>query len=110
MVPGARFVPTPSGRQRFNVLGALHALAYEVVTVRNTTYVNSLSVVELLQKLAEKFTGLPITVVRDSAKYQRNRFVMDAADRLQITLLFLPTYSPNMNPIERLWQFVKAEC
>ena len=44
------------------------------------------------------------------AKYQRNKFVMAEADRLHITLLFLPTYSPNLNLIERLWKFVKTEC
>jgi len=29
---------------------------------------------------------------------------------LRIELLFLPTYSPNLNLIERLWKFVKNEC
>ena len=32
------FVPTPSGRQRFNVLGALHAVTCEILTVTNTTW------------------------------------------------------------------------
>ena len=31
-------------------------------------------------------------------------------ERLGITLLWLRTYSPNLNLIERLWKFVKAEC
>lgn len=95
------FVPTPSGHQRFNVLGALHAVTHEVITVTHTTYINSRSVVELLEKLAQQFTDLPITIVLDHAKYQRNRYVMDAATRLHITLLFLPTHSPNLNLIER---------
>ena len=25
-------------------------------------------------------------------------------------MLFLPSYSPNLNLIERLWKFVKKEC
>lgn len=29
-------LPTPSGRQRFNVLGALHAITHEVVTITTT--------------------------------------------------------------------------
>ena len=98
------------GRQRFNVLGALHALTQEVVTVTNDAYINSESVVALLKKLAEKFTDLPITLVLDNARYQRNKYVMAEAEKLHITLLFLPTYSPNLNLIERLWKFVKAEC
>ncbi len=104
------FLPTPSGRQRFNVLGALHAITHEIVTVTNDTYINSESVVTLLEKLAKKFTDLPITIVLDNARYQRNAFVMAEAERLHVTLLWLPTYSPNLNLIERLWKFVKAEC
>ena len=32
---------------------------------------------------------------------------MDVANTLGIELLFLPSYSPNLNLIERLWKFVK---
>ena len=103
-------LPTPSGRQRFNVLGALHAITHEILTVTTDTYINSQSVVELFTQLAARFTDLPITVVLDNARYQRNHFVMAEAERLGITLLWLPTYSPNLNLIERLWKFVKAEC
>ncbi len=46
----------------------------------------------------------------DNARYQRNAFVLEEAIRLGIQLLFLPPYSPNLNLIERLWKFVKAEC
>jgi len=104
------FLPTPSGRQRFNVLGALHVITHEIVTVTNDSYINSESVITLFGKLAKKFTDLPITVVLDNARYQRNAFVMAEAVRLHVTLLWLPTYSPNLNLIERLWKFVKAEC
>ncbi len=104
------FLPTPSGRQRFNVLGALHAITREVITVTNDTYINGESVVTLLKRLAERFTDHPITIVLDNARYQRNRYVMAEADRLGITLRWLPSYSPNLNLIERLWKFVKAEC
>ena len=104
------FVQTPSGRQRFNVLGALNAITREIVTVTNTGYINSRSVVELLEKLAKQFPDHPITLILDNARYQRCQYVFDAATRLGIELLFLPPYSPNLNLIERLWKFVKAEC
>jgi transposase len=104
------FVKSPSGRQRFNVLGAIHAITYKLVTVTTDTYINSLSVKEMLEKIAEQFADKPITIVLDNAKYQRCQFVMDIANDLGIELLFLPTYSPNLNIIERLWKFVKNEC
>ena len=34
---------------------------------------------------------------------------MEHASKLGVELIFLPTYSPNLNLIERLWKFVKAE-
>ena len=103
-------IPTGSGRQRFNVLGALHAVTHQLVTVTNDTYINSTSVTELLRRLAQDFGELPITVVLDNARYQRNALVQAVAKELGVQLLFLPPYSPNLNLIERLWKFVKADC
>ena len=77
----------PSGRQRFNGLGALHAITHEIVTVTNDPDINSESVVTLLEKLAKKFTDLPITIVLDNARYQRNALVMAEAERLHVTIL-----------------------
>jgi hypothetical protein len=41
----------PRGRQRCNVLGALHAITHEVSTVTDFTYINAESVCQLLRKL-----------------------------------------------------------
>jgi len=46
------FIRTPSGRKRYNVLGAYNAITGAMVTVTNTTYINSSSVIELLSKLS----------------------------------------------------------
>jgi len=103
------FVKTPSGRQRFNVLGALNAVTKELFTITNETYITSTQVCELLRKLTQNTTS-PITIVLDNARYQRCRLVMDLAKELGVELLFLPSYSPNLNLIERLWKLVKKEC
>jgi len=103
------FVRTPSGRQRFNVLGALNAITKELVTITNDTYITSVQVGELLRQLAKDATA-PITLVLDNARYQRCYFVIELAKELEIELLFLPPYSPNLNLIERLWKLVKKEC
>jgi len=105
-----QFIQAPSGRQRFNVLGALHATTLQVVTFTNDSYINSLSVAKLMCQIAVEFAGLPITLVMDNARYQHCRFVMDLATALGIELLFLPPYSPNLNLIERLWKFIKKKC
>jgi transposase len=103
-------VRAPSGRQRFNVLGALNAITHQLVTVTNESYITAISVCELLDKLAGLGLSVPITVVMDNARYQRCRLVLEKAASLGIDILFLPTYSPNLNLIERLWKFVRKEC
>jgi transposase len=104
------FVKAPSGRQRLNVLAALNAVSQELVTVSNLTYVNAETVCELLRRLAASHLGTPITVVLDNARYQRCKLVEELARQLDIELLFLPSYSPNLNLIERFWKFVKKQC
>jgi transposase len=101
------FVRAASGRQRFNVLGAWNAVTRELVAVTNTTVVNTETLCELLRKIAVLELAGPITLVLDNARYQHNATVKALAEQLGITLLFLPSYSPNLNLIERLWKFIK---
>ena len=103
------YVRAASGRQRFNVLGAWNAVTRELVSVTNTTVVNTETMCELLRKIAaQKLVG-PISLVLDNAKYQRNAIVQGLAAELGIQLSFLPSYSPNLNLIERLWGFAKRQ-
>jgi transposase len=104
------FVKTGAGRQRFNVLAAMNALTHELVMVTNDAYINAQSVCELLRKLAALGLSIPITLVLDNARYQKCKVVMELAASLQIELLYLPPYSPNLNLIERLWKFIKKQC
>jgi transposase len=104
------FVPGPSGRKRYNVLAALNAVTHEVIRVTNHSYINAASVCALLRQVAAADLPRPITLVLDNARYQRCALVQALARSLRIELLFLPSYSPNLNLIERLWKFVKKDC
>ena len=51
-----------------------------------------------------------MTLVLDNARYQKCTLVMGLAKTLGIELLYLPSYSPNLNLIERLWRLIKREA
>ena len=79
-------------------LGAWNGLTRELVAATNTTVVNTETICELLRKFAASGLTGPITVVQGPAT------------RSGITLLCLPSFSPNLNLIERLWKFIKPRA
>ena len=103
-------IPTPAGRKRFNVLGAVDALTKAIIMVVNETTVNAETVCQLLRKLAAHVPEGSITGVLDNARYQKCALVQSYAAALGIELLYLPSFSPHLNLIERLWRFVRKEC
>lgn len=103
------FIRAPAGRKRYSVLAALNAITHKVHRVTTTGTINAESVCTLLRHVALAVSG-PITLVLDNARYQHCALVKAQATMLHIELLFLPSYSPNLNLIERLWKFVKKEC
>jgi transposase len=103
-----QWVRTGSGRKRFSVLGAMDFVSKKIETVTNAAYITATQVVELMEHVAEMYSGLEIAMVMDKKKKKKCALVMETAARLGVQLIFLPTYSPNLNLIERVWKFVKA--
>lgn len=104
-----RFVKTFSGRQRYNVLGAINFMTKKVHTVTNSTYITATDICQMLRVIASEYAGRKIHIVLDNARYQKCELVTSLAKELAIELVYLPPYSPNLNLIERLWKFVKGK-
>lgn len=104
------FVRSSSGRQRYNVLGAVETQNHEMVTIRTTGSINADTILELIRKIGRQYPADEITLVMDNARYQYNRRVWELAKDLNMELLYLPPYSPNLNLIERVWRLVKSKC
>jgi hypothetical protein len=96
------FIKASYGRNRINMLGVVNAITKEVLILCNTTYINAETIVVFFKKLKEYYEDIPLKIVLDNARYQHCQLVEEAARVLNITLLFLPSYSPNLNIIERL--------
>ena len=118
-------IRTASGRQRVNILGALDVHHQELYSITTNDYIQATTVVELLEHLdTERRTVVaaaaaahpqavhrrPMYLVLDNARYQRCLLVLEAARRLDIHLVYLPPYSPNLNLIERFWKFLKKQA
>jgi transposase len=84
------FIPSMSGRQRYNVPGAIDAIRHNLLTVCNETYINAVSECELLNKIREKYDDKIVRIMLDNAKNQKSKQLQELADTLNIELLFLP--------------------
>ena len=101
---------TTASRTRLNIIGAMKLDDIgSTVSARYDT-INSESIVQHLRLIrdshGEKGT---IYFILDQAPYHRAEVVSREAEKLNIILKFLPTYSPNMNPIERLWKVMNEQ-
>ena len=104
-----RELKTNSGRQRLNLHGAINAETFEVTVIESET-VNKDSTINLLSMIANKYPAASsIKVILDNARYHYSKDVKEYVNTSKIDLVFLPTYSPNLNLIERLWQFFKKK-
>jgi len=103
-----RRIRSNSGRKRYNILGAYCPLDQEYIDLRGTDNVNG----ETLQKLIDQIRARHpeaerIILILDNARYNHAKIVRQHIEQTNVELEFLPSYSPNLNLIERLWGFLK---
>ena len=104
-----RELKTNSGRQRLNLHGAINAETHEITVIESET-VDSSSTINLFSAIENKYPAAPcIKVILDNAKYHYSTLVKEYVENSRIELVFLPSYSPNLNLIERLWGFFKKK-
>ncbi|RKI42443.1 hypothetical protein D7V86_05920 [bacterium D16-51] len=104
-----QLVRTFSGRQRYNVPGALDYVSKKVHTITNDAYITAAEVCAMLRQIASEYKGLPVHLVLDNAGYQKCAAVQEPAEKLDTSLEYIPPYSPNLNLIEHIRKFVKGE-
>lgn len=93
-----------ASRTRVNVMGAIELRTMNVVTSR-PDFVNTESTIEFFKQLKASYPlALRVHVILDQAGYHRSELVKVFAKAEGIELHYLPPYSPNLNPIERLWK------
>lgn len=103
-------IETTGSRSRLNIVGALNISDIGGTVINDYESINSENIVRFFCKLRESY---PLTeklhLILDGAGYHRSDLVKDAAFVLNIELHYLPPYSPNLNPIERLWKVMNEQ-
>jgi DDE superfamily endonuclease len=81
---------------------------------RETDKFNALTCWEFLKDLraASTRTNRRVVVITDNAKYHHARMHQDWRQQVaeRFALDFLPPYSPELNPIERVWKLTRRLC
>lgn len=100
-----KFVKTNTGRERLNLNGALNFHHLNAVVLEEKT-INYKSTIKLFKKLLVKHPKGKIYLILDNASHHRHRALKPFLKKhRRLKTVFLPTYSPNLNLIERLWRF-----
>jgi transposase len=100
-------IPANTGRARLNLSGSIDVITHKVVVQEDET-LNAESTIRFFQKLEDAYPRKrKVHVFCDNAPYYRNKAVKQYLETSRICLHFLPPYSPNLNPIERLWKWMK---
>ena len=96
---------TTASRTRLNIIGAMMLDDIGSTITNRYDTINSDSIINHLQLLRERHGPKgTIYFVLDQAPYHRAKAVIVEAEKLNIVIKYLPPYSPNLNPIERLWK------
>lgn len=97
-----------SGRSRLNIHGAMNAETFETTVILSEENVNGDSTIALLSSLEQLYPfAVAIYIILDNAKYHFSLPVQQYLKKSRIKLVFLPSYTPEFNLIERLWKVFK---
>jgi transposase len=103
-------VKTSGKRKGYKVFGLIEYFTGRFFYQGQEGRLNSAAYIAFLTRVLEQTTQ-PIVLIQDGAKYhtsaETNAFFARQTARLQV--FQLPTYSPDYNPIEKLWKKIKQQ-
>ena len=105
-------VKTTGSRTRLNIMGALNLKALTSPLICEYKTINEYNVSLFVHEIRKVYPDYnqKIHVILDGAGYHRSQLVKDWAEVVNIRLHYLPPYSPNLNPIERMWKLMNEHA
>ena len=100
-----KHVRTTASRTRLNLFGGIRLGHLGETLISKYETINAESIIDFLHKLRAQYSDYKrIHFILDGAGYHKAKIVTEKAKELNIKIHILPAYSPNLNPIERLWK------
>lgn len=97
---------TTGKQKRLHFVGALNLKDMKVV-VREYSTIDTDAMIQFFKDLESAGSRGQIHIILDNAAAHRSHKVIDYLEGSRIRLHYLPPYSPNLNPIERLWKLFR---
>lgn len=101
-------LPTTSAQYRMHFVGAISLKKMDVFVQEYET-IDAESVIAFFQALEAAATVSTIHVICDNGRSNKNKKLQEYLKTSKIKVHYLPPYSPNLNPIERLWKVLREK-
>ena len=107
----------PSGERCYAEKHAERETRYNIIAALNTVklfapflfegYSNKAVYETYIEKVLIPALKPGMVVVIDNARFHKSKKIIELIESVQCKLIFLPPYSPDLNPIEHYWSAIK---
>jgi transposase len=97
---------TSARQERLHIVGAIELEQMTLIS-QELPYVDSKNIVTFIKRLKKQSKYSKIYLVCDNAAYHKSDEIKDLTKKGRVQMVYLPPYSPNLNPIERLWKVLR---
>lgn len=103
-------IETTGSKERMNIMGSINLETMDV-TYKSYKTLDAESTQDFLSQVRAKYPkASKIHLILDQGSYNKSKETQKKAKELGIVLHYLPSYSPNLNPIERLWKVMNEKA
>jgi len=104
-----KLIKVSAARTRVNIIGALELKSMKVISASYDT-VNGINIGKHFALIRDSYPNAgKIHMILDRGGYNISAQAKEDAKKHGIELHYLPPYSPNLNPIERLWKVMNEK-
>lgn len=97
-------IATTASRTRMNLFGSINLETMEI-SIKEYETIDSKAMEQHFKLLREKYPNAPkIHLILDQGPYNKSGETQASAEKYGIKIHYLPPYSPNLNPKERVWK------